>query len=74
MNINKYVSINSGLFVIGLYSNITLLISLVSLYHAIKIIKNSFKCGICLNENIVLIVTLFLLLDTLDIVRFTLGY
>ena len=74
MNINKYVTINSSLFVIGLYSNITLLISLVSLYHAIKIIKNSFKCGICLNENIVLIVTLFLLSDTLDIVRFTLGY
>ena len=74
MNINKYVSVNTSLFVIGLYSNITLLISVVSIYHAVKIIKNSFKCGICLNKSIVLIVTLFLLLDTLDIVRFTLGY
>ena len=74
MNINKYVSVNTSLFVIGLYSNITLLISVVSVYHAVKIIKNSYKCGICLNKNIVLIVALFLLLDTLDIVRFTLGY
>lgn len=74
MNINRYVSINSSLFIIGLYSNITLLISVISLYHAIKIIKNSFKCGICLNKNIVLIVVLFLLLDFFDVVRFTLGY
>ena len=74
MNINKYVSINSGLFVIGLYSNITIAISLFSIYHAVKLIKNSFKCGVCINKQIVLIVTLFLLSDTLDIVRFTLGY
>lgn len=74
MNINKYISVNTSLFIIGLYSNITLLISLFSLYHAIKIIKNSFKCGICLNKNIVLIVALFLMLDFFDVVRFSLGY
>lgn len=74
MNLNKYVSINTSLFVIGLYSNITLLISVVSIYHAVKLIKNSFKCGICLNKNIVLIVTVFLMLDFFDIVRFSLGY
>ena len=74
MNINKYVSVNTSLFVIGLYSNITLLISVVSIYHAIKLIKNSFKCGICLNKSIVLIVAIFLMLDFFDIVRFSLGY
>ena len=74
MNINKYVSINSSLFVIGLYSNITIVISLFSIYHAVKLIKNSFKCGVCINKSIVFIVALFLLLDTFDIVRFSLGY
>lgn len=74
MNINKYVSINTSLFIIGLYSNITLLISVISIYHAIKIVKNNYKCGICINKNIVLIVALFLLLDTFDIIRFSLGY
>ena len=74
MNINKYVSINSSLFIIGLYSNITIVISLFSIYHAVKLIKNSFKCGICLNKNIVLIVAVFLMLDFFDIVRFSIGY
>ena len=74
MNINKYVTINSGLFVIGLYSNITIAIPLFSIYHAIKLIKNSFKCGICLNKSIVLIVAIFLMLDFFDLIRFSLGY
>ena len=74
MNINKYVSINSSLFIVGLYSNITLLISVVSIYHAIKLIKNSFKCGTCINKQIVLVVAIFLLLDFFDVVRFSLGY
>jgi hypothetical protein len=74
MDISKYVSINTSLFIIGLYSNITLLISLFSIYHAIKIIKNSYKCGIWIQKNIVLIVALFLLLDFFDVVRFSLGY
>ena len=74
MNINRYISVNTSLVVIGLYSNITLLISVVSIYHAVKIIRNSYKCGLCINKNIVLIVGLFLLLDTLDIARFALSY
>ena len=74
MNINHYVSINTSLFIIGLYSNITIAISIFSIYHAVKLIKNSFKCGICTNVNIVLIVAVFLMLDFFDIVRFTLGY
>lgn len=74
MNINKYVSINSSLFIIGLYSNVTIAISIFSIYHAVKLIKNSFKCGICTNVSIVLVVAVFLLLDFFDIVRFTLGY
>ena len=74
MNINHYVSVNTSLVIIGLYSNITLLISVISIYHAIKVIKSSYKCGVCINKNIVLIVALFLMLDTFDIVRFTLGY
>ena len=74
MNINKYISINSSFFVIGLYSNITIVVSLISIYHAIKLIKNCFKCGVCLNKQIVLIVAMFLMLDFFDIVRFSLGY
>ena len=74
MNISKYISLNTSLFVVGLYSNITLLISVVSIYHALKLIKNSYKCGLCINKNIVLIVALFLLLDAVDILRFTLSY
>ena len=74
MNMNKYISINTSLFIIGLYSNVTIVISLFSIYHAVKIIKNSFKCGICTNVNIVLIVAAFLMLDFFDIVRFSLGY
>ena len=74
MNINKYVTINSSLFVIGLYSNITIAISIFSIYHAVKLIKNSFKCWICLNKQIVLIVAVFLMLDFFDVVRFSLGY
>ena len=74
MNLNKYISINSSLFIIGLYSNITIVISLFSIYHAVKLIKNSFKCGACLNKQIVLIVAMFLMLDFFDIVRFSLGY
>ncbi len=74
MNINKYISINSSLFVIGLYSNITLVISLLSIYHAVKIIRNSYKCGVWINKNIVLIVAMFLMLDFFDVVRFSLGY
>ncbi len=76
MNINTYVSVNTSLVVIGLYSNITLVISLYSICHAINIIKNSFKCGICkhsekhINKQIVLIVVLSLLLDVSDVVRF----
>ena len=74
MNINRYISLNSSLFIIGLYSNITIAISFFSIYHAVKLIKNSFKCGICLNKQIVLVVAMFFMLDTFDIVRFTLGY
>ena len=70
MNLNKYISINSSLFVIGLYSNITLVISLYSIYHAINLIKNSYKCGVWVNVNIVLIVAMFLMLDFFDVVRF----
>ncbi len=74
MNINKYVSINSSLFVIGLYSNITLVISLFSIYHALKLIRGSYKCGVWIKRNIVLIVAMFLMLDFFDLVRFILGY
>ena len=74
MDVNRYISLNTSLVVIGLYSNITLLISVVSIYHAVKVIKNSYKCGLCTNKNIVLIVLLFLLSDAVDIVRFTLSY
>ena len=70
MNINRYISINSSLFVIGLYSNITIVISLFSIYHAINLIKNSYKCGIWIKRNIVLIVAIFLMLDFFDVVRF----
>ena len=70
MNINKYVTINSSLFIIGLYSNITLLISVFSMYHAAKLIRNSYKCGVWVNINIVLIVAMFLMLDFFDVVRF----
>ena len=72
MNVNRYISINSSLFVIGLYSNITILISLFSIYHAIKVIKNSYKCGVWTKRNIVLIVAIFLMLDFFDVVRFAL--
>ncbi len=74
MDINKYVTINSSLFVIGLYSNITLVISIFSIYHAVKLIRSSFKCGIWINKSIVLMVALFLVLDVSDVVRFSLGY
>ena len=74
MNVNKYISINSSLFVIGLYSNVTILISLFSIYHAMKVIKNSYKCGVWTKRNIVLIVAIFLMLDFFDVVRFALGY
>lgn len=74
MNINSYMSINSVLFMIGLYSNITLVISLFSIYHAINIIKNSYKCGVWLNVNIVLIVVMFLMLDFFDVAMFVSGY
>lgn len=74
MNISRYVSINSSLFIIGLYSNITLVISLYSIYHALKLIRNSYKCGVWININIVLIVAMFLMLDVSDVVRFILGY
>ena len=74
MNINKYVLINSSLFFIGLYSNVTLVISIFSIYHAINIIKNSYKWGVCSNINIVLIVAVFLMLDFLDVGRFALDY
>ena len=74
MDLNKYISINSSLFVIGLYSNLTLVISLYSIYHAVKLIKNSYKCGVWININIVLIVAMFLMLDFFDIVMFALDY
>ena len=74
MDINRYISINSSLFVIGLYSNITLVISLFSICHAIGIIKNSYKCGVWVNINTVLIVAVFLMLDFFDVVRFASGY
>ena len=75
MNINRYISINSSLFfLIGLYSNVTILISLFSMYHAINIIKNSYKCGVWIKRNIVLIVATFLMLDFFDVARFVLGY
>ncbi len=70
MNINKYVTINSSLFLIGLYSNITLVISVFSIYHALKLIRCSYKCGVWVNINIVLIVAMFLMLDFFDLVRF----
>ena len=74
MNLNRYISINSSLFMIGLYSNVTIVISIFSIYHAINLIKNSYKCGICTKRNIVLIVAIFLMLDFFDVVRFALGY
>ena len=74
MNINRYLSVNASISIIGLFSDITILISMVSIYHAVKIIKNSFKFGICTNKKIVLIVSSFLLLDAADVVSFTIGF
>ena len=74
MNINRFVSVNASISIIGLFSDITILISVVSIYHAVKIIKNNFKCGICSNKNFVLIVASFLLLDAADVFMFTIGF
>ncbi len=63
MNINTYISVNTSLVFIGLYSNITIAISVLSIYHAVKVIKNSYNCGVWVNINIVLIVAAFLMLD-----------
>ena len=69
IDIKRYTMINASLFIIGLFTNITLVLSLLSIYMGIRtLLSNRMKLHHF--KVIVLLMLLFILLDCIDLIRY----
>ena len=69
IEIKRYTVINSMLFIIGLFTNITLVLSAMGVYLGIKtLLKHRLKLHQF--KLIVVVMLLFILLDCFDLIRF----
>ena len=69
INVKRYTMINTSLFIIGLFTNITLVLSLVGVYVGIRTLLNN-RMKLQHFKLIVLLMLLFILLDCIDLIRY----
>ena len=69
IDVKRYTVINISLFIIGLFTNITLILSLLGIYMGIRtLLSNRMKLHHF--KVIVLLMLLFILLDCIDLIRY----
>lgn len=72
MNIQRYTACNACLVLVGVLTNITLLISLYSIVYTIRyMLANKFKAKYL--KAVYSVLSFFLCLDILDLARYTLS-
>ena len=69
INIKRYAMINTSLFIIGLFTNITLVLSLVGVYMGVKTLLNN-RMKLHHFKLVVLLMLLFILSDCIDLIRY----
>ena len=69
INIKRYTMINTSLFIIGLFTNITLILSLLGIYMGIRTLLSN-RMKLHRFKVIVLLMLLFILLDCIDLIRY----
>ena len=69
IDVKRYTVINISLFVIGLFTNITLVLSLLSAYVGIRTLLNN-RMKLQHFKMVVLLMLLFILLDCIDLIRY----
>ena len=69
IDIKRYTMINTSLFLIGLFTNITLILSLLGVYMGIKTLLNN-RVKLQHFKLAVLLMLLFILLDCIDLIRY----
>ena len=69
IDIKRYTMINTSLFIIGLFTNITLVLSLLGIYVGIRtLLSNRMKLQHF--KLVVVLMLLFILLDCIDLIRY----
>ena len=69
INIKRYTALNITLFIIGLVSNITIVLSVIGVYTASKILLSN-RMKLKQFKMIVCVMLLFIFLDCIDISKF----
>ena len=69
IDVKRYTVINISLFIIGLFTNITLVLSLVGAYVGIRTLLNN-RMKLQHFKLVVLLMLLFILLDCIDLIRY----
>ena len=69
IDVKRYTVINISLFIIGLFTNITLVLSLFGVYVGIRTLLNN-RMKLQHFKLVVLLMLLFILLDCIDLIRY----
>ena len=69
IDVKRYTVINISLFIIGLFTNITLVLSLLGVYVGIRTLLNN-RMKLQHFKLVVLLMLLFILLDCIDLIRY----
>ena len=69
IDIKRYTVINISLFIIGLFTNITLVLSLLGVYVGIRTLLNN-RMKLQHFKLVVILMLLFILLDCIDLIRY----
>lgn len=69
INIKRYTALNSALFIIGVFSNITIVLSVIGIYTTSKVLLDN-RMKLKQFKMIASIMLLFILLDCIDISKF----
>ena len=69
IDVKRYTMINTSLFIIGLFTNITLVLSLVGVYVGIRTLLNN-RMKLQHFKLVVLLMLLFILLDCIDLIMY----
>ena len=73
INIKRYTMINTSLFIIGLFTNITLVLSLLGVYVGVKTLLNN-RMKLHHFKLVVLLMLLFILSDCIDLIRYIIEW
>ena len=69
IDVKRYTVINISLFIIGLFTNITLVLSLLGVYVGIRTLLNN-RMKLQHFKLVVILMLLFILLDCIDLIRY----